>query len=139
MIFFRIGSYLLLTTGLFHMIGQLQGMTAQNETEKQLLDLMTNYVMHIGSEPITMMDMFTGFDWFFTLLLFWSGALSLILSYKLKGYPEVLKTVSLVNLVSLALGVALSVRYFFSIPTICLSLCFVAFGLATWKLSSKIS
>jgi len=138
MLFFRIGSYLLLITGVLHTIGQLQGLKPQNETEKQLINLMTNYEMHIGSETVTMMGLFTGFDWFFTLLLFWTGALSLILSYKLKDHPA-LKTVSLLNAVGLALGLVLCIKFFFSIPTICVSLCFLSFALATWRLPSKIS
>lgn len=138
MIFFRIGSYLLLLTGVLHVIGQAQGMKAQNETEQQLLDLMTTYTMHIGSETVTMMGMFNGFDWFFTLLLFWTGAMSLVLSYKLRNHPA-LKTVSLVNAIGLAFGVALCILFFFSIPTLCLTLCFLAFVIGTWKLPSTSS
>ena len=90
--------------------------------------------MNIGSETVTMMGLFNGFDWFFTLLLFWTGALSLVLSYKLKNHPA-LKTVSLVNAIGLALGVGLCLLFFFSIPTVCLSLCFLSFAAGTWKLS----
>jgi hypothetical protein len=139
MIFYRIGCYILIATCLIHLSGRLNPLVPKNETEKQLFDLMENQVLNKGSATFTMGNIQNGMSFCFSLMLLWTGVMSLYLSYALANNRKVLRNVSLINTISLAIAMAISVTYFFWAPTSCLALGLAFSALGTVTLVRKAS
>jgi len=137
MIFYRIGCFVLLITCLIHLSGRLNPLVSKNETEKQLLDLLSTYEWQKGSATFTLGSIQDGLSFCFSLMLLWTGAMSLYLSYALAGNRKVLQNASLINVLVLALALIISVAYFFWAPTSCLALAFIFFVLGTVTLAKK--
>lgn len=135
MFYFKTGSWLLLITFSLHTFGHFAGgLQATNDTEKQLLDLMINYKMQLGSDTITMMGLQKGFSLCFSILFLWSGSLGLYLSSKKVGIaPSILRTVSIFYALILILTAVISITYFFLIPTLCIVICLICFALASLR------
>jgi len=137
MILFRIGCYVLIATCFIHLVGLFQEFTPANETERQLIDLMTNYKVVFGSFSFTMGSLQEGFSLCFSLLFLWAGGLSLVLSYQLAGQQRILFNVGIINTVALVMGTTISIIYFFPPPTICFAIALAFFALSLFKLRSK--
>jgi multisubunit Na+/H+ antiporter MnhF subunit len=135
MLWFRIGSIAMIITCFLHLIGHFSGMTASNETEKQMLDLMSSYTLQPLN--ITMMDLFNGFSLFYALFFLMAGELNLWLARALKGNPSELKKVAAVNIIGLSIGTVVSVIYFFSAPIIYISAALAYFVIAFVMLSRE--
>jgi hypothetical protein len=134
MIYFKIGCYVLIATCFLHLFGHFQEPIAQNETEQQLLDLMTNYTMNIGSETITMMGLQKGFSLLFSLLMLWPGVLGLYLAKTLQGQTKHLRTINFMYVGAMSIETAISLTYFFIIPTTCIVLGLLFFVIAAFRL-----
>jgi hypothetical protein len=79
MVFYRIGCFVLIITGLLHLSSHFQEPAPANETEKQLFDLMTNHQIHFAGATVTMGGIQEGFGFWFSLSLIWLGVMSLFL------------------------------------------------------------
>ena len=126
MLWFRIGSIVLMITAFVHLIGHFIGMTPTNETEKQLIDLMTGY--RLQTVNVTMMDLYKGFSLFYALFFLMTGELNLWLARAYKENPDELKKVAVVNVIGLSIGTGISFYYFFIGPIIFICaalLCFI--------------
>lgn len=134
MIFYRIGCIILVLTGLLHLTSHFQKYVPQNDTEKQLVDLMENYVVNVAGAEVTMAKIQEGFGFWFALSLVWLGAMSLFLVKQLGENKALVRKIAGLNASALLMGTVISLLYFFFIPTICLALGLIFFSVAMVKL-----
>ena len=132
MLWFRIGSFALIATGIIHLFAHFTGITPSNETENQLIDMMSSYIM----QPInrSMMDLFKGFSLFYALFFLMTGELNLWLARAYKENPAELKKVAFVNMVGLGIGTGVSFYYFFSAPILCIVIALICFVISFFSI-----
>jgi hypothetical protein len=133
---FTMGAVWLLLMGLVHSLSFLAKQSAANETERQLLDLMSNYKFNLMGSMRSMDNLLRGFSISFMLAALGMGALDLVLVRERAG---LLRRVALVNIFWLAAMTAVSLRYFFVIPISFLGVALLIFGLAWLKLPASAS
>jgi hypothetical protein len=129
--FFTAGALLLLLIGLVHSTSLFETSKPANDTEKQLLALMRDYHFNLAGSSRSMNDLLRGFSMSFMLAALAFGGFDLVVR---RERAELLKRVALVNAVWLATMVAVSLRYFFIVPTAFLAVTLLAFILAWVKL-----
>ena len=128
---FKTGAVLLVVLGLLHSVSLIMKQVPANDTERQLLDLMGNYKFDLMGSVRSMADLRKGFDISFMLGAIGLGVLDLLLSGERAG---LLKRVVLFNTVWLAAMTAVSLVYFFVLPTSFLVVALLMFALAWLKL-----
>ena len=128
---FKAGTVALLILGLVHSLSLIRELVPANETERQLLGLMSSYKFNLLGSLRSMDDLVRGFSVSFML-----GALGFALfDLLLWGErPGLLKRAALANIIWLAAMTAVSLRYFFVIPTSFLAVTLLIFVLAWLKL-----
>jgi len=131
---FKTGGVWLLLVGLVHGISLLGKMTPANDTERQLLDLMTNYKFNLLGSLRSMYELLRGFSIVFMLSALVLGVLALLLSGE---RAALLKRVAAVTTVWLVLVTAISLHYFFIVPTSFLAVALLLFALAWLMLGSS--
>jgi hypothetical protein len=131
---FKTGAWVLVVLGLVHSLSLIQKLVPTNDTERQLLDLMSSYRFNLMGSLRSMSDLLQGFSASFTLAALCLGALSLLLG---RERPALLKRVALVNTIWLAAMTALSLHYFFAAPTSFLVVALLIFALAWLKLPAE--
>jgi hypothetical protein len=124
---FTAGGVALLVLGVIHALSLFVKMAPANDTERQLLGLMSSYKFNLMGSSRSMENLMRGFSISFMLGAWGLGALDLVLVRERLG---LLKRVALVNVVWLAVMTAVSMTYFFAAPTFCLTVTLVIFGLA---------
>jgi hypothetical protein len=124
---FTAGGVALLVLGAIHALSLFVKMVPANDTERQLLALMSSYKFNLMGSSRSMENLMRGFSISFMLGAWGLGALDLVLVRERLG---LLKRVALVNVVWLAVMTAVSMTYFFAAPTFCLTVTLVIFGLA---------
>ena len=131
---FLAGAVWLLLLGCVHSLSLLVQQVPANDTEKQLLDLMTSYKLNLMGTLRSMDELFRGFSIAFMLAAFGFGGLDLAMAGERSA---LLKRVALVNVLWLATMTAVSLRYFFALPTSFLAVALVIFVAAWWKLPGQ--
>jgi hypothetical protein len=131
---FLTGAIWLLFLGAVHSLSFIMKQMPHNETERQLLDLMSNYKFNVPGAMRSMDDFMTGFSISFMLAVLGFGLLDLSL---VKERTALLKRISLVNILWLVIMVGVALRYFFIVPTTFLSVALLIFVLARLKLPSE--
>ncbi|HKV61254.1 MAG TPA: hypothetical protein VJO16_05030 [Candidatus Acidoferrum sp.] len=131
---FLAGAIWLLLMGAVHSLSFIKQPTPQNETERQLFDLMSNYKFNVAGAMRSMDNFMTGFSICFMLAALGLGLLDLSL---VKERAALLRRISLVNILWLAVMVVIALRYFFIVPTTFLSVALLIFALAWLKLPSE--
>jgi hypothetical protein len=131
---FLAGAIWLLLMGAVHSLSFIKPLTPQNATERQLFDLMSNYKFNIAGTMRSMDNFMTGFSICFMLSALGFGLLDVSL---VKERAALLKRISLVNILWLAIMVGVALRYFFIVPIAFLSVALLIFGLAWLKLPSE--
>jgi hypothetical protein len=131
---FKAGAVLLVVLGLVHSLSLFHQNVPANDTEKQLLDLMTNYQFNLMGSMRTMSGLLRGFSISFMLGVLALGALDLLLARERTG---LLKRVALINTIWLAAMTFIALRYFFILPLSFLATALLIFALAWLKLSSE--
>lgn len=134
MIFYKIGCYVLIITGLLHLTTHFQEYVPQNDTEKQLVELMETYQFDFAGATVTMGKIQEGFGLWFTLSLVWLGVISLFLVKHLGENRALIRKIAGMNASALLIGSGISFLFFFFIPTTCLALGLIFFSLATIRL-----
>ena len=124
---FVAGAIVLVLAGLVHSLSLFGTPAPANDTERQLLDLMTTYKFNLMGSMRSADTLMTGFSIAFMLGMFAIGALDFSLIRERAG---LLKRIALINSIWLALMTALSLRYFFAAPT-----SFLVTGLAIFVLA----
>ena len=128
---FKAGAVALLILGAVHSISFFQKLLPANDTEKQLLDLMSSYTFNLMGSFRSMAGMLRGFSLSFMLAVLGFGVIDLMLSRERAG---LLKRMALINIIWLAAMTAVSLRYFFIVPTSFLAATLLIFILAWLKL-----
>jgi hypothetical protein len=131
---FKTGAAWLLLLGLVHSFSLIRKPVPANETEKQLLGLMANYKFNLIGSPRSMAEVMRGFSISFMVTAFGLGALDLVVCGERSG---LLKRIALVNTIWLAVMTAISLRYFFVVPTSFLAAALLIFVLAWLTLPAE--
>lgn len=129
--FFKTGAVWLLIMGAVHSISLVRELVPANDTERQLLELMTSYKFSLIGSLRSMSELMRGFSVAFMLAPLAFGALDLVLARERTG---LLKRVALVQVIWLAAMIAVALRYFFAIPLSFLVIALCIFALAWLKL-----
>ena len=128
------GGVALVALGLVHALSLFAKMVPVNDTERQLLQLMSSYKFNLMGSSRSMENLMRGFSISFMLGVWGLGALDLVLVRERLG---LLKRVALVNVIWLAVVTAVSLTYFFAAPSFCLTVTLVIFGLAWVQLPAE--
>jgi hypothetical protein len=131
---FKSGGVFMVLTGLVHAISLFVKQVPANETERKLLDLMVNYKFNLLGSVRSMDNLLQGFSAAFMLAALVVGAMALAFSSERSG---LLKRVALVIALWLASMTAVSLRYFFVVPTSFLSVGLLIFLLAWINLPAE--
>jgi hypothetical protein len=130
---FTAGAILLVILGLVHSLSLIKAPVPSNDTERQLLDLMSNYKFDLMGSERSMDNLLRGFSISFMLAALVLGLLDLVLR---RERPQLLKRIALLNVVWLAAMTSVSLRYFFAAPTSFLVAALTVFLLAWLTLPS---
>ena len=128
---FKAGAIWLVLLALVHSISLFTKPTPGDETEKQLLYLMSNYKFNVMGSIRSMSDFLRGFSMAFGLAALGFGVLDLLISREQVG---LLKKAALLNTLWLAAMTGTSLRYFFAVPTAFLGVALLIFACAWIKL-----
>jgi len=131
---FQIGGAFLLLLAAVHALSLFVPLAPANETETQLVNLMTNYKFNLMGSMRSMMDLFRGFSITFSLQAAIVGAIALSVS---KERPALLKRLALLITLWLVALLAVSLTHFFPFPTAFFSVAFLLFASAYLKLPAK--
>ena len=110
---FKAGAVALLILGAVHSLSLIRDLAPANDTERQLVSLMSNYKFNLMGSARTMAELLRGFSVSFMVAALGFGIFDFSLSRERTG---LLKRAALVNIIWLAVMVAVSLRYFFIIP-----------------------
>jgi hypothetical protein len=128
--------FFLLLLGMVHALSLFKAPVPANDTERQLLGLMSDYQFNVMGSMRSMDYFLRGFSISFMLAALVMGAVGLVLGRERAG---LLKRVALVNTIWLAAGTAVSFHYFFVIPTSFLASALLIFTLAWLNLPQSVS
>ena len=124
---FKAGVVALVILGLVHSLSLIRQRVPTNDTEKQLLGLMSSYKFNLMGSMRSMDDLVRGFSVSFMLGALGFALFDLLLFRERAG---LLKRAALANIIWLAAMTAVSLRYFFVIPTSFLAATLLIFVLA---------
>lgn len=127
---------MLVLLGLVHSLSLFEKPVPANDTERQVMDLMSNYRFNVMGSMRSMDNFLRGFSISFMVGMLGLGALDLLLARERAG---LLKRVALINTIWLATMTAVSLRYFFVFPTSFLAAALLIFALAWLKLPASAS
>ena len=133
-ILFRTGAIALIVLGLAHSLSLFQQPVPANATEQQLNDLMTHYRFNLAGSMLTLSELLRGFSISFMVEMLGLGILDVLLQRERAG---LLRRLALTNSVWLAILTAVSIRYFFIVPTLFLAVALAVFVLAWLKLPAE--
>jgi hypothetical protein len=128
---FIAGAVMLIVIAAVHSISLFQKPMVRNDSEKQLMELMTTYRFTVMGSVRTMNDFLRGFSISFGLASLGFGVLDFTLR---RERAALLKRVALVNVMWLAVMSGVSWHYFFAAPTSFLAATMLIFVLAWVKL-----
>lgn len=132
---FTAGAVWLILLGMVHALSFFAKPVPANDTERQLLDLMVQYKFNVMGSMRSMDNFLRGFSISFMLAALVVGALNLVLCRERAG---LLKRVALINAIWLVAMTAVSLRYFFVVPTSFLAVALLIFALAWLKLPRSV-
>ena len=110
---FTAGGVWLLVLGAVHALSLVKPLAPQNDTERQLIALMTGYKFNLLGSMRSMDNLLTGFSVSFMLAALILGALALMLR---RQAAPLLKRVAFLYSIWLVAMVGVSLHYFFLIP-----------------------
>ena len=133
---FKAGALWLLILGAVHSTSLFIKQVPANDTERQILDLMTSYRFNLMGSLRSMSDLMRGFSVAFMLAPLAFGVLDLMLARERAG---LLKRAALVQVIWLAAMIVVALRYFFALPLSFLVVALLIFALARLKLPADAS
>jgi len=128
--FFIAACVVLALMGIAHLAGSLQQPPPRDETERQLLDLMTSYRMDLVGTPRSMMEIFKGFSHFFEVAALGMALTGLMLASGSVRDARVLRRVSIAYVVTLGFGLVISLTHWFIVPTAFIGAAMVLFAVS---------
>ncbi len=116
-----------------HSAAHLRGPGApQNDTERQLVDLMSSYKMALPGGSRTMMELYGGFSWHYAVSFLGIAAVGAAILPRAKADPSLLRLLSILFAGTTGVYLAISIMCFFLIPTTFAGLATVLFIAAAW-------
>jgi hypothetical protein len=128
------GAWLLLL-GAVHSLSFFNPLVPANETERQLLTLMTGYKFNLMGSMRSMDNLLTGFSLAFMLAALVLGALALALR---RQPAPLLKRVALLITVWLVAMIVVSLNYFFALPLAFLIIALLLFAASCLTLPARL-
>lgn len=131
--FFTAGCWVLIATGLVHLLGHYSMMSAagQNETERQMLSLMRDYRQDLGLGFVrSMFDIVAGFSLTFSILPLGMGITGLLLGRQDERAPGLVRQAAITYAGIYGIMTAIAFRYWFPVPLVCLAMAFLCFAAA---------
>lgn len=128
--FFLAGCVVLLLMAVAHFAASFQQPPPRDETERQLLELITAYRMDLEGTPRSMMEIFKGFSHFFEVASFGMALTGLMLAIGSVRDARVLRRVSIAYVVTLGFGLVISLTHWFIVPTLFLGAAMVLFAVS---------
>ena len=126
-----------LLTGIIHSVSLFLTQTGENETERQMLDLITTYKMDLGAgfHP-TFLNLFTALSSCLTFLCIFAALTN---GYLLRKHtePSVMKGIIRINLLIFGAMLAVMAWFTFLLPIVCMGLIFINL-LAAFILMPKV-
>ncbi len=121
---FTIGCWVAIITAAVHLVGQVSGPTPPaNDTERQLLELATNYRMAMpGGDERSLMDFLNGFSLSFSVSLALIGGLGLVVRKRGRDDGPLMLAVARAIAGAGVVLVVISLTYWFIIPSLMLAL-----------------
>lgn len=126
---FKFGCWVMIFTGCSHLIGELVPVYPVNSTEAVLFPLMRSYEKHVAGGKFTAWDIQTGLSLFYTLHLISFGTLGQVLVRS----QRVDRRIIFAFLVTAAIGLTISLIFFFWLPVVCFIAMIVLFAFALLK------
>lgn len=129
--FFKFGSWALLATGAIHSLSFLNEPQPQNDSERQLFDLLKNYRFDLAGTMRSMQELLNFFSLSMTFLCLFAGIVNLLvvkhfdneaLAKKVVAFNAIFWTVYLVPLYLLT----------FLPPQVCFTVAWVGYAAAYW-------
>lgn len=127
---FIAGCVVLALMGIAHLAGSLQQPPPRDETERQLLELMSSYRMDLVGTQRSMMELFKGFSHSFSVASFGMALTGFMLAIGSVRDARVLRRVSIAYVVTLGLGLVISLTHWFIIPTSFIGAAMVLFAIS---------
>ena len=127
---FAAGCWVLIATGLVHLLGHYAMVTAQgqDDTHRQLLALMHSYKRDLGLGFVrSTSDILAGFSLTFSTLSLGLGLLGLTMLRHAAVAPGLLRQAAIVYAGTYGIMTAVALRYFFPAPLTFLAATFVCF------------
>ena len=133
LLIFKIGCIAAIVTALLHLVGHVSGTPPpSNETEAKLMDLAMNYKATLpGGAQRSLMDLQIGFSLSYALFLAMIGGAGLVVRRRASGDPLLMLAVARTFAGGGAVLLAISLTYFFIIPTMCIAFVTVCFAIAS--------
>ena len=136
-ILLRSGAVICLLCALAHLVGHLAGPEPpRNDTEKQLMELLTTYEFEVPGGRRTLWQFMDGFSWTFAVLFLLLGSLPLAALRLRPDDGPLLRFLAGLLAATCALMLVVSLRYFFVAPTSFIGLACLAFA-ASWFSSRR--
>jgi hypothetical protein len=129
---FNLGTYLLIAISVSHLIGHFFKRDPESVTEKLLFDLMTNYKKPVAGGEMSMMDIQSGLSLCYGLFFLGLAAINLYMM-RLNQASSLLRDLSRIESVIFAVGVMISVQYFFWLPVVSFTTVALCFGIAGFQ------
>jgi hypothetical protein len=127
---FAAGCWVLVATGLVHLVGHYRLVTAEgdNEAERQLLSLMRSNPQDMGLGFVrSMFDIVAGFSVTFSVLPIGMGLLGLLVRRHAGEAPGLLRGAAIVYAGVYGIMTAIALRYWFPAPLFLLAAAFLTF------------
>jgi hypothetical protein len=120
---FVTGAALQILVAVGHLIGHFAMPRPANETEKQLVLMMSSYQKEVAGGKMSILEAYDGLNVSYALFLLFAGYANLIVSKQ----KSLVKPMSLLNAAAMGAGVIIAVVYFFWIPIVYFGLCLILF------------
>lgn len=124
---FKSGAVVLILFGIVHSLSVIEKIVPANDTERQLLGLMTSYPFNLAGSMRSMDDLLRGFSICFVVAMIGLGALDLAL---VRERTSLVRRLALINTAWIGTMTAVSLRYFFIAPTSFFVVALLAFAVS---------
>jgi len=124
--FFQIGSWGLVVTGLFHLVGHLSGSPdASNDGKRKLFALADDLGFKFTGARRSLLDLYEGFSLSVAILLVFAGLTALAIARS--DHDALVRRTAIQNSAMSGLLAAVSLAHFYALPTVFLFVVFLAY------------
>lgn len=128
-LWFKAGCWAALATAVVHLLGHLAGPPAPtNATERQLLTLFEGYRFPLPGPDRSLAEFMAGFSLIFCVFMAMLGGLNLLVVRRAVADGALMATLTQLNVACGVTATAISLTYFFVVPTILIAVVTVCFA-----------